>query len=506
MKRIFLLISLFAAWTATQAALRLPALIGDHMVLQQQSQARLWGWATPGSTVRVSASWSEDTYSCKADGDGCWQLSVNTPAASFEAQTLVFTEDGKEDKKDKDSKKGKENKKYKKGKEDGSTVRISDVLIGEVWLASGQSNMEMPLRGFSGCCIENGTTDAINAYRDYPGVRMMVVKLDQKSEVQTDCTGRWTDGKFPNAMAWSATAFYFASTLSQALQVPVGIVNSSYGGATVESWCSKELLDTYPDIDTNLEHIWASQPHYTRPLLMYNAMFAPVRHYTYRGIIWYQGCSNVGVGPSSDEYARRLADMVKLWREQIGLGDIPFHYVEIAPYHYDGIQEGRAAFLREQQYKAQSLIPNSFMISTNDLVEPYELHNIHPRQKKAVGQRLCYGALNRVYGMTDICCSGPRYKDMTARGDTCFIGFTDLQMGICRNTDIRGFEVAGDDRVFYPADDVSLRWQTNHILVRSSRVPHPVAVRYCFRDFQPGTLIGGNEICAYPFRTDDWDK
>ena len=108
--------------------------------------------------------------------------------------------------------------------------------------------------------------------------------------------------------------------------------------------------------------------------------------------------------------------------------------------------------------------------------------------------------------MSDICCSGPRYKDMTVRGDTCFIGFTDLQMGICRNTDIRGFEVAGDDRVFYPADETSLRWQTNHIVVRSSQVPHPVAVRYCFRDFQPGTLIGGNEICAYPFRTDDWDK
>lgn len=474
--------ALLSACLSLQAEVRLPAVIGNHMVLQQQTEARLWGWASPNSQIEVKTSWTTQSFSTQADRDGRWLLQVNTPQASFQPQTLSIKEAG------------------------ANTITLNDVLIGEVWLASGQSNMEMPLQGFSGCCVQNGLTDAMHAYRDNPGVRMMVVKLDQKSEEQEDCTGEWQDARFPHPMHWSATAYYFAAQLSQALQVPVGIVNSSYGGARVESWSSKTLLETYPDVDTNLEHIWAEPQHYLRAMLMYNAMFCPIKHYTYKGIIWYQGCSNVGPGQSSREYAQRLANMVQLWRDQIGLGNIPFHYVEIAPFLYSGVQEGYAPYLREQQYKAQTLIPNSFMVSTNDLVEPFEVYNIHPRKKRQVGERLCLGALNQVYGLKQICCSGPRYKDMTIVGDTCLVSFTDLQMGICRNYDIQGFEVAGEDKVFYPSEQTSLRWQTNQVLVRSSKVPHPVAVRYCFKDFQIGTLIGGNELCAYPFRTDQWEK
>jgi sialate O-acetylesterase len=196
--------------------------------------------------------------------------------------------------------------------------------------------------------------------------------------------------------------------------------------------------------------------------------------------------------------------MVKLWRSEIGLGDIPFLSVEIAPYAYDGDQEGCSAFLREQQYKAQKLIPNYHLVSTNDLVEDFELHNIHPRQKQKVGQRLCWMALNRCYGLTQVCCAGPRYKDLEVKGDSCFISFYDLQMGICRNYDIQGFEIAGPDKVFYPAETTMLRWQTNEVVVHTSHVKNPVAVRYCFKDFEVGNLIGGNELPAFPFRTDNW--
>jgi hypothetical protein len=203
-------------------------------------------------------------------------------------------------------------------------------------------------------------------------------------------------------------------------------------------------------------------------------------------------------------YAERLADMVQLWRKEWGLGELPFYFAEIAPYAYGGTQQEKAAYLREAQFRAQSLIPNSAMISTNDLVEPYEIYNIHPRNKTKVGQRLSYLALNLTYGLKQIHCFGPQYKSWTAKGSEAWVSFDHLEMGICRNYDLRGFEVAGEDRVFHPADKVWLHWQTNEVVISSEKVPNPVAVRYCFRDFQVGTMIGGNELPTIPFRTDNW--
>ena len=236
-------------------------------------------------------------------------------------------------------------------------------------------------------------------------------------------------------------------------------------------------------------------------MLMYNAMLKPLQNYTIKGLIWYQGESNVG---RHETYAERLADMVQLWRKEWGLGELPFYFAEIAPYAYGGTQQEKAAYLREAQFRAQSLIPNSGMISTNDLVEPYEMYNIHPRNKTKVGQRLSYLALNLTYGLKQIHCFGPQYKSWTAKGSEAWVSFDHLEMGICRNYDLRGFEVAGEDRVFHPADKVWLHWQTNEVVISSEKVSHPVSVRYCFHDFQIGTMIGGNELPTIPFRTDNW--
>ncbi len=499
MKKNLILSLLLLASATLQAEIKTPAVIGDHMVLQRNTQARLWGWSSPNSHLTVETSWGDQTYRTTADEKGRWEIAVQTGDATFEAQNIVICEY-----KPSEYRAGRAAIRYQSELQLFDRITINDILIGEVWLASGQSNMQMPLKGFPGAAILNGQADATNAFRENPGVRMMVVELDQKLEEQENCQGEWTTARFPNPMNWSATAYYFASALSQSLQIPVGIVTSAYGGATVESWTSRDVLKQYEDIDLVPEHIMAIEPHYVRPLLMYNAMFCPIKDYTYKGIIWYQGESNVGKGPSSKNYAKRLANMVKLWRSEIGLGDIPFLSVEIAPYAYDGDQQGCAAFLREQQYKAQKLIPNYHLVSTNDLVEDFELHNIHPRQKQKVGQRLCWMALNRCYGLTQVCCAGPRYKDLEVKGDSCFISFYDLQMGICRNYDIQGFEIAGPDKVFYPAETTSLRWQTNEVVVQTSHVKNPVAVRYCFKDFEVGNLIGGNELPAFPFRTDNW--
>ena len=476
MKKLLFTLFLLLGVLTLGAKVKLPALVGDNMLLQQQTDARLWGWAEPGATVRVTPSWDGQTVSCQADAQGRWLVSVKTPAASYTPYDITI--------------------------DDGEPLTLKGVLVGEVWLASGQSNMQMPLKGFGGCCVKNGVDEVIRS-ADYPAIRFFTVPTEQAYEPQEDCKGRWEVPSVHTAAEFSATAWFFATSLEKALRVPVGIIVSAYGGSKVESWLSREILEGYPDVDLSREAIERCDPPYERPLLMYNAMIWPIRNYTFKGIIWYQGESNVG---AHQTYARRLATMVDLWRDNFGLGEIPFYFVEIAPYDYDSpVQDGKGAYLREAQFKAQALIPNSAMVSTNDAVETYERHNIHPRNKDVVGHRLSYLALNLTYGLKQINCFGPQYKSWQAKGNEAWVAFDNLQMGICRNYDLRGFEVAGEDRVFYPADKVWLHWQTNEMVISSEKVARPVAVRYGFGDFLPGTMIGGNELPTIPFRTDDWE-
>lgn len=476
MRNILLSIILLAS-LSVDAKVTLPSLISDNMMLQQQTEVRLWGSAKEGAEVTVTASWGDNAvWSCSADRDGRWSVMITTPAASFTSYDISFS-DGE------------------------GSVGVSNVLIGEVWLAAGQSNMQMPLRGFAGCCVQDGLDDAIAA-KQYEGVRMFNVPMRQSYTPQEECGGRWmTTENFRDVMDFSATAFYFATNLSQALDIPVGIVNCSYGGTRVESWLPKEILEGYTDISTDSAEISTLKPEYERPMVTYNGMFHPISRYTVKGMIWYQGCANVN---SYQTYTERLATMVSLWRTEMELPDMPFYFVEIAPFDYGTGDEARGARLREAQFRAQSVIPNSAMVSTNDTAEPFERFNIHPRHKKVVGHRLSYLALNLTYGMKDICCFGPQYAGWTAKGKEAWVAFDKLDMGICRNYDIRGFELAGEDRVFHPADSVWLHWQTNEMVVSSDKVEHPVAVRYGFRDFLPGTMIGGNELPTVPFRTDDW--
>ncbi|WP_297272172.1 sialate O-acetylesterase [uncultured Bacteroides sp.] len=470
------LISLFLLCCAATlgAKVKLHSLVGDNMIVQQQTDVRLWGTARPGAEIKVTPSWSGQTATCQADAQGRWLLTVKTPQASMTPYEITF--------------------------DDGEPLTVKNVLVGEVWLASGQSNMEMPLKGFAGCCIKDGAQEIINA-SSMPQVRMFNVPRKQEYEPQTECGGNWMVPSIETAPEFSATAWFFAKSVSKALGLPVGIINCSYGGSTVESWTNRALLETYPDVSLKPEDM-EKVLSWERPLLMYNAMLKPVQNYTIKGIIWYQGCSNVG---RHETYAQRLANMVDLWRKEWRLGEVPFYFVEIAPYDYDSaVQDEKAAYLREAQFKAQSLISNSAMISTNDLAEPFERHNVHPRNKQTVGLRLSLLALNLTYGQKQFHCFSPQYKSWTAKGSEAWISLDHLEMGICRNYDIQGFEVAGEDRVFHPADNVWVHWQTNEIVVSSKQVAKPVAVRYCFHDFQPGTMIGGNELPLVPFRTDEW--
>lgn len=470
MKRLLILASIVCIELAAEAKPVLPSMISNGMVMQQKSNVRLWG-TTPhaGGNVVIKTSWSDKTTTCRADNDGNWQTEIATPAASYEPQTLTIS--------------------------DGEPVELSDVLIGEVWLAAGQSNMEMPLRGFDNCPVENSTETIITA-NEQRGVRIFTVPKEQSYEPQTQCKGEWRRSEARYAADFSATAFHFATTVSRALQVPVGIVVCAYGGSRVESWLPRDILKDYADIDLSKDGMEKTVG-WERPMLMYNAMFCPVKRYTYKGVIWYQGESNVG---HCDTFADRMETMVGLWRKEIGLGDIPFLSVEIAPYCGYG---GNGALLRELQHGMARRISNFACVSTNDLVYDYERKQIHPCQKRQVGFRLALAALNKTYGQWWTACEGPTYKDMHTEGNRAVLSFSNAQGGFSRLLGIRGFEVAGEDHVFHSADTVTVGDKPT-ITVSSAQVTHPVAVRYCFHDFMPGNLSGTTGLPVVPFRTDNW--
>lgn len=460
---------------SAQGRVRPASMITSDMVLQQNADARIWGTADPGSTVTVTPSWDGKAYTTVTDRTGEWCVAVRTPAASFTPYTITIS--------------------------DGEPLTLDNILVGEVWLASGQSNMQMPLKGYPGCCVEGGFDEVASSRNEAGRIRFFTVPLLQSYTPLDTVPARWTVPSPETAPEYSALCWHLARRMADVLDVPVGIVSAAYGGAKVESWLPREILETYPDISLDPKDI-EPMVHYLRPMLAYNAMFNPIRNYTYRGILWYQGCSNVSTWQT---YASRLATMVKDWRDNIGLGDIPFYAVEIAPYEYDQPDEaGRSPLLRQAQWDALKMIPNSGMISTNDLVAPYERHNIHPADKASVGKRLCDLVLNRTYGCRQFPVESPRYRSHRIEGREAWVAIDSPADGVCRNYDIRGFEIAGADKVFHPAD-ARFVWQTNEIVLTSPEVDAPVAVRYGWRDFLPGTLHAANYLPLVPFRTDDWE-
>ena len=451
------------------------SMITDNMVIQQNAKARIYGTADPDKTVTVTPSWSDAPYTTKSDSNGRWSLMIDTPAGGYTPYSITIS--------------------------DGDPVTLYNVLVGEVWLASGQSNMEMPLKGFAGCCVAGGYDEVASA-RDRAGkIRFYTVPLKQSYEPLEAIDAAWTVPGPDTAAEYSAVGWHFAKRLNDVLDVPVGIVRCAYGGAKVESWTPREILETYTDVSLDPAEI-EKTVHYHRPLLMYNAMFNPVKEYTYKGMIWYQGCSNVG---GHGDYPARLANMVEHWRKEIGEGEIPFYQVEIAPYEYGA--EGAlqwAPLLREAQWKAAEIIPNSGIVCTNDIVKPYERYNIHPADKATVGKRLAELALNKTYDNRIFPIVCPRYKGYRIEDGAVRVAIDSPSDGICRNYAIEGFEVAGADRVFHSADSVWLDWRTNEFIVSSREVPAPVAARYGWRDFLPGNVHAGNYLPLIPFRTDDW--
>lgn len=464
-----------------EAKIELPQILSDHMVLQREAEANLWGKAAPSSKVTVKASWSEEEYSVKSDRNGAWKLAVKTPEGGYTPYSITVAD------------------------KDGS-VTLNDVLVGVVWLCGGQSNMEMPLGGFWACPVEGALEEIAlsGQYRD----RIREVKIPKTGALspQETVEGSWEVGSPETASRFTAVGWHFAKMLNAVLDVPVGLLACNWGGTAVESWLPEEIVRTYPENTLPLgQYAPKRNPggwyHHTCSYIMYNGMLYPVRNYTIDGFIWYQGETNAGF---HNFYAERLARMVGVWRDLWGQGELPFYEVELAPYVYGG-DGTTGARIREAQRKAVDLIPNSGIVCTNDLAYPYEYDQIHPCKKTEVGQRLAYLALNKAYGKSYMPCEGPVYKSMEIKDDgSVVVSFDNDYNGLSPWHGIVGFELAGEDKVFYPAEAEVSGYGLKKVTVRSDKVSAPVAVRYCFRDFQVGNLTGDRGLPVVPFRSDDW--
>ena len=483
MKKILTILVLTALTISSQAKVRLPHIICDNMVLQQQTDARLWGWAQPGKTVKVTTSWNNEMVSAKVDKSGKWLVKVKTPKASYAPLSITF--------------------------DDGEPLTINNVVAGEVWVCAGQSNMEMPVKGFGMCPVKDYNHHVLDATQS-KGVRSVKIPSIMRATPQEDAQCEWRQCSPRTVGEFSATGYFFARLLSRTLDIPVGIIEANKGGTRVESWLTKENLQKYTNDPTDSVEIckkWA-QWDYHRSLLWGNGTFNPILNYTVKGIIYYQGCSNVG--DPGDQYSQRMKLLVEQWRSQFGLGEIPFYFVQIAPYRYDDNDNAiSGALLREQQWKASQIIPKSSLVCINDLVYPYETTQIHPAQKQPVGERLAFTALNRDYGYETIQYKSSSYKDMTIKNDTVFIHTQDNYWCDAPFEQMEGFEIAGADKVFYPATARHF-WQSGGgywdeaIIVTSPKVKQPVAVRYCFKNFQIGNVKNGGNLPLFPFRTDNW--
>lgn len=475
MKR--LLISLAAALICVSAAARLSVKepCSDGMVLQQQTSALVWGHSSPGAKISVKASWDNKTVRATADSSGTWRARLQTPEASYTPWTIEV-------------------------KGEGERMLIRDVLVGEVWLASGQSNMEMPMHGYSSSTVE-GAADAIALSVKLVGkMRMFTVKVTESEEILDDVangTG-WKDPLPENTRWMSATAFFFARRLQEVLDVPVGILSFPRGGARVESWLPKTVLEAYGDEDLSPETVAARQ--WGKPYMMYHGMQHPIQGYTAKGFIWYQGCSNVGL---HDTFVQRMSDMVALWRKDWGDEDnsMPFYQVEITPYDYanEPGQGGQACLLRAAQLESSKVIPNSAIVITDDLVKPWEYDNIHPSMKEPVGNRLAALALNRDYGFPGIRINYPEALGAKMQADGLVkVSVSGARNGFDRTHMIEGLEVVDAAGSVHKISDIIYDWNGN-ILVDVRTITDPREVRYCWGDFVPGNLhnIEANPVAPF---------
>lgn len=452
------------------AEIKVASALGDNMVMQRNTEVKIWGKANPKEKITVTASWNKSIATTMSNQNGEWLVKVKTTEAGGPYSITISTVKEK--------------------------VTLKNILLGEVWLCSGQSNMEMTMAGFGDSPI-NGSNEML-ADAENNNLRLFTVKRLSTTTPQDTCAGKWEAANAETVSRFSATAYMYGKQLQQKLKVPVGLISSSWGGSRIEAWINKESMANFPDAlaQTTLE----KTPVNHKASQLYNGMISPILNYTIKGAIWYQGESNI---TNYKDYAALMAGMVSNWRKDFAVGNFPFYYVEIAPYWYNNSKAISSALQRNEQLKAMSLIQNSGMASTMDIGEE---KNIHPAEKEIVGKRLAFWALSETYGMKGISYKSPTFKAMVVKDSVALISFDNVVNGLSTfGKEVESFEIAGQDSVFYPA---KMNITQKQARVWSTKVKAPVAVRYGFCNFPVtnGFLYNTTGLPVSSFRTDNWQK
>ncbi|MWB94055.1 9-O-acetylesterase [Flavobacterium sp. GA093] len=496
-RRMLLFFVFFIVSQSALAQVKLPALVGDNMVLQQKTKVNLWGWSAPNEKIKIQIGWQNTAIEIFSDKKGNWKTAVDTPQGSDKSYSITI--------------------------EASNKIILKNVLIGEVWICSGQSNMYFPVGK------EEGTwkTGVLNYQEEvqkanFPNIRLFTVLTKASQKPLDDVTGSWQECSPNTIQSFSAVAYFFGRDLFNNLKIPIGLISTSWGGTKAEAWTSQTVLEENADFLPILEQDAKNEKLYQEKLenyysnlknekransiktelkkpkkednktsyVLYNAMLHPLINYTIKGAIWYQGESNA---EKAFLYRSLFPAMVKNWRNDWNQGDFPFYYVQIAPH------KGQNPEIREAQLLSLKTIPNSGMAVTTDVGNET---NIHPEDKQTVGHRLGLIARAKTYNEDKLEYSGPLYSSMKIKNQNIQLFFDHVDTGFRKTKeDLKEFEIAGEDQIFYPAK-AKINGKT--VIVSSSNVKNPVAVRFAWKNVPAPNLFNSYNLPASPFRTDDW--
>lgn len=462
-----LLVLLMGISAFAQAKVILPGLMSDNMVLQQQQDVMLWGKASGKAQIKVTTSWDKRITAAGIDKEGTWRVRVRTPQAGGPYQ-ITF--------------------------DDGEKLVLNNILIGEVWVCSGQSNMEIPVKGYLNQPVLHANKLLAEA-EEYP-VRLFKVERNLSARPVDDIAASWEIANAKSVSGFSAVGYQFAKILTQRLHVPVGIIEAAWGGTNIIGWMNANAIKAFPEYAIPPDTISHNNLKSYMPTALYNAMIHPLLKYKIRGVIWYQGESN---RRKPSNYALLMKSMVSEWRREWNIGEWPFYYVQIAPWEYGNSYAENVPYIREAQYKAMELIPNSGMVVSLDAGSKT---TIHPPNKTVISERLACWALAMTYGKSGIAYQSPVFKSVSYKNNVANILFEHAEGGLSTPGEaISGFEIAGRDSVFHPA---KAQITKTGISVVSENVKEPVAVRYGFKDWAEGSLYNNYELPVAPFRSDSW--
>lgn len=469
----FLLILIISHYTEPVfSQVRLPAVISDNMVLQSNSNARIWGWAGPGESITVRAGWTVEKFETVADAGGNWSVVIPTTIAGGPYQIYISG---------------------------SNEILVDNVLLGDVWICSGQSNMEYKINwmgGWKNPWFERDSIDIVK--NEYPLIRLFQYQKNTSEEPLEEFEGEWMAVSTESVAGFSAVAYFFGRELNRKIGVPVGLVSTNWGGTPAEAWTSEEELRDNKDLAYYASRDYSGEQEQRKPSRLYNAMIHPLLKMAITGVIWYQGEANRN---DALHYRKLFPAMINDWRRGFNQGNFPFYYVQIAPYNYDEPMVG--ALVREAQLMALEA-PGTGMVVTTDIGNP---DDIHPVKKQEVGRRLARNALALHYGVKGLTYSGPIYDRMEIEENSGIkkarIYFEHVARGLeSTGGDPECFEIAGEDRQFYKA---YASIDGDNILVWSDEVENPVAVRFGFNNTDQPNLYNSEGLPASPFRTDDWE-